>query len=150
MFQRIARTFRTTRSLDAPKPRRLLADAKDRIDAYIEAAKEYPHRLPNASHSWLYMKPYEWSDGHKEFFYNMHNALGLVQAMKLNPASEVLEVGCGPGWLTEILAMLGYRVTSLDPAPRLAGNRAPPHRSCCGSLYVAENQGPSPSSVRHD
>ena len=65
------------------------------------------------------MKPYEWSDGHKEFFYNMHNALGLVQAMKLNPASEVLEVGCGPGWLTEILAMLGYRVTSLDPAPAL-------------------------------
>lgn len=99
-----------------PKPRRLLADAADRIESYIEAAKTYPSKLSDGGRSWLYSKPFECAAGHQQFFYAMYTSLGLLQAMELPPRADILEVGCGPGWFTEILALLGHRVTAFDPS----------------------------------
>jgi SAM-dependent methyltransferase len=128
MLRRLAQVFRPTSlhphrfstTPEEPRPRRLLADANERFHAYIEAAKAYPQRIPPTGRDWLYTKPYDWwSPDHIEFFFNMHNVLGLLRRMRLNPGADVLEVGCGCGWLTEILIMLGYRVTACDPSPRL-------------------------------
>lgn len=38
----------------------------------------------------------------------------LLQALDLAPGDEVLEIGCGSGFLTACLARLGGRVTSID------------------------------------
>ncbi|MDR3467819.1 MAG: class I SAM-dependent methyltransferase [Xanthobacteraceae bacterium] len=84
------------------------------MEAYVEAAKTYAVRLK--SDSWFFAKPFDQAPGHPEFFYNMHNAAGILQAMDLPLHAHILEVGCGPGWLTEILALLGYNVTAFDPS----------------------------------
>jgi SAM-dependent methyltransferase len=94
----------------------MLTDTSERTEAFLSAAREYPRRISHSHHAWLYMKPFEWTPGHAGYFYNMHNALGLVRAMKICPGGDVLEVGCGPGWLTEMLLMLGYRVTAVEPS----------------------------------
>jgi SAM-dependent methyltransferase len=134
MLERLTRFIGKAKSApetvaDAPAPeladparkkhRRLLADAGERMESYIGAARDYPSRIPKTNYSWLYMKPFEWAPGHKGYFYDMHNALGLLRAMKICPGGDILEIGCGPGWLTEILLMLGYRVTALDPSSDL-------------------------------
>ncbi len=104
---------------DKPEPTRFLGDAPERMAAYITAAKAYPGLLDEPSRQYLYLKPFHANKEHNDFFFNMHSALGLVQAMELPAHAEVLEVGCGPGWLTEILALLGYKVTAFDPSEDL-------------------------------
>ena len=99
--------------------RRLLIDAKDRIDAYIRAAKDYHSLVTERDRRWFYMKPFDPSIGHSEYFHNMHNILGIIQSMRMMPGSHILEVGCGVGWITEILVMLGYQVTAFDPSEGL-------------------------------
>jgi ubiquinone/menaquinone biosynthesis C-methylase UbiE len=114
------RSHRFSTAQEEPKPGRLLTDGNDRFHAYIEAAKLYPQRIPPADRDWLYTKPYDWrSPDHIEFFFNMHNAVGLLRRLRLNSGADVLEVGCGSGWLTEIMIMLGYQVTACDPSPGL-------------------------------
>lgn len=54
-------------------------------------------------------------DSHRHFcdFANM------AQALALPPASRVLDVGCGSGWLSEYFARLGYEVRGIDISPAL-------------------------------
>ena len=42
--------------------------------------------------------------------------LNILRAMDLPGGARVLEVGCGPGWVTEILALMGFQVDALDPS----------------------------------
>lgn len=98
------------------KLKRFLSNATERQEAYIEAAKLYPNLLSSEQKQWLYQKPYTVEYGHTELIQHMNNALGLLKAMKLPPKTRILEVGCGPGWLTEILALTGYRVVAFDPS----------------------------------
>jgi SAM-dependent methyltransferase len=46
----------------------------------------------------------------------MYAILNTVQAMRLLPSALVMDVGSGPGWVTQILVGLGYRVVALDPS----------------------------------
>ena len=39
---------------------------------------------------------------------------------RLNPASRVLDFGCGPGFFTVLLARLGHDVTAVDISSRMA------------------------------
>jgi SAM-dependent methyltransferase len=41
----------------------------------------------------------------------------VVQLLQLGLRAEVLDVGCGPGWLSELLARCGYSVTGIDISP---------------------------------
>jgi SAM-dependent methyltransferase len=41
----------------------------------------------------------------------------IVQLLQLGLRAEVLDVGCGPGWLSELLARCGYSVTGIDISP---------------------------------
>jgi len=99
--------------------KRFLSGAKERMAEFIDAAREYPEQLAPEHLDWLYRKPFLREQNKFEFFINMNTILGLVEFMNLAPKSRILEVGCGPGWITEILAMLGYCVHAFDPSPKL-------------------------------
>jgi protein-L-isoaspartate(D-aspartate) O-methyltransferase len=43
----------------------------------------------------------------------------MIQALNLKPSDKVLEIGCGSGWQTAILAQLCRRVYSMDVVPSL-------------------------------
>jgi SAM-dependent methyltransferase len=41
----------------------------------------------------------------------------IVELLRLDECAQVLDVGCGPGWLSEFLARCGYSVTGVDISP---------------------------------
>ena len=43
----------------------------------------------------------------------------MAVALALPPGARILDVGCGPGWLCEYFARLGYQVTGIDISPDL-------------------------------
>lgn len=116
----ISRNSEITSDINKPEiafdNKRFLSNSKERVSEYLEAARAYPQRLPAGSIDYLYRKPYDHRQGHGDFFLNMSNILGLIQRMSLPVNASILEVGCGPGWVTEILALLGYKVTAFDPS----------------------------------
>lgn len=85
----------------------------------IEDARDY-HEVAIRGNTdildWHYQKPFVQDVGHATYFNLMFAALNLVKAMRLPAHARVLEVGSGPGWLTQILLGLGYFVDALDPA----------------------------------
>jgi SAM-dependent methyltransferase len=99
-----------------PRHRRYLSDSPERMEAYLRAAREYVARLSAADRAWLYRKPFDVSTGHPAFFDEMYGIMNLLRAMGITPKGRVLEVGSGPGWVTEILLALGYEVDALEPS----------------------------------
>jgi SAM-dependent methyltransferase len=86
------------------------------MEAYLRAAREYVARLSDESRAWLYRKPFDVSTGHPAFFDEMYGIMNLLRAMAITPRGRVLEVGSGPGWVTEILLALGYDVDAVEPS----------------------------------
>ena len=58
--------------------------------------------------------------GHGETMWAPKIEARVVQALKLNPKDQVLEVGTGSGYLTALLASLAGHVTSVELVPELA------------------------------
>ena len=81
----------------------------------IKAAKSYLDQAGSLAGNWPFQKPFPGANGHQEFFTLSYNVLNLLQVMRIPMRGRVLEVGSGPGWLTEILVGLGYEVYALDP-----------------------------------
>ena len=65
---------------------------------------------------WLRTKPFSVPPSH-ELSRCLRSFAHIVDALRLGPAAEVLDVGCGPGWLSEYLARCGYHVTGVDISP---------------------------------
>src|SRR5262249_45311092 len=65
---------------------------------------------------WLPTKPFSVPPRH-ELSRCLHSLARIVDRVRLGPAAEVLDVGCGPGWLSEYLARCGFRVTGIDISP---------------------------------
>jgi SAM-dependent methyltransferase len=65
---------------------------------------------------WLYRKPFDNSPGNGLYYTHLYNTLNLLQCLQIPHRGVVLEVGSGPGWLTEILFSLGFEVMALEPA----------------------------------
>jgi SAM-dependent methyltransferase len=99
-----------------PRHKRFLTGHHERYLGYIRAAKTYLDQVGASAGDWLFRKPYDASDDHREFFTLTYNVLNLLQAMRLPARARVLEVGSGPGWLTEILMGLGHTVYALEPS----------------------------------
>lgn len=83
---------------------------------YLRAAREYVSKKPDAERLWLYRKPYDSGTDNPVFYQEMYQVLNLLQAMDITPSGRILEVGSGPGWVTEILMLLGFEVDAIDPA----------------------------------
>lgn len=97
-----------------PKHRRYLSDKPERVSNWLEAAESYA----NVEHirSYLYRKPYDSISGNTEFYHSLYPFMNLLKAMAVTHKGRILEVGCGPGWITEILCLLGFEVWALDPS----------------------------------
>jgi SAM-dependent methyltransferase len=101
---------------EPPRHRRYLSDQPERMEAYLRGAREYVSRLADENRAWLFRKPFDVSTGHPAFFDEMYGIMNLLRAMAITPRGRVLEVGSGPGWVTEILLALGYDVDAVEPS----------------------------------
>jgi SAM-dependent methyltransferase len=105
-----------TPPLPPPDRRRYLTGQPERYDQFLAAAEAYAKLHDERDENWYYRKPYDPTPGNPYFFNAVHNLSNVLQAMALPPGGTILEVGSGPGWITEILLALGYKVFALDPA----------------------------------
>ena len=96
--------------------KRYLSGKPQHKDALLGGARDYVANLGQDNRAWLYRKPFDATPHNPGFFDDFYPVLGLIQAMRVRPGGRVLDVGCGPGWTTEILAGLGYDVDGLEPA----------------------------------
>lgn len=101
---------------DLPAPRRYLSDGAKAGDDYLRAAQEYVARKSPGDRLWLYRKPYDVSPENAGFYQEMYQVLNLLKAMDITPGGRVLEVGSGPGWVTEILMLLDFEVDAIEPS----------------------------------
>lgn len=106
----------TPRTTPFVGPSRYVPDARAAFAALREAAEVYPAAVAESGMAWMRRKPYDPDAGHPHFFNTMYAALNAIQAMRLQPNALVVEVGAGPGWMTQILVGLGYRVVAIEPS----------------------------------
>ena len=90
---------------------------------YKQGAREYTAALSTELNYYLRTKPF--ANLHKPIkfsgdgmdpetarhFYDFAN---MAVALALRADAKILDVGCGPGWLTEYFARLGYEMTGID------------------------------------
>lgn len=104
-----------TRPFDGPT--RYVPDARAHFARLRTAAEQYPDAVKaEVGLDWMRRKPYDSRATHPQFFACMHAAMNVLQAMQLPSGALVVEVGAGPGWLTQILVGLGYRVLAIEPS----------------------------------
>ncbi|HET8653172.1 MAG TPA: class I SAM-dependent methyltransferase [Gaiellaceae bacterium] len=94
---------------DRPSGGRLPSLGQD----YTEAHRRYVERVGPGGELWLRTKPFSAAPGH-ELRECLHTFAHIVEQLDLGIRAQVLDVGCGPGWLSEFLARCGYWVTGVD------------------------------------
>jgi SAM-dependent methyltransferase len=80
---------------------------------YGEGHRRYVSRVGAGGELWLRTKPFSAPPGH-ELAECLRTFAHIVDRLGLGLRARILDVGCGPGWLSEFLARSGYRVTGVD------------------------------------
>jgi SAM-dependent methyltransferase len=80
---------------------------------YGEAHRRYVERIGAGGEVWLRTKPFSVPPGY-ELRECLRTFTHIVDHLGLGVRAQVLDVGCGPGWLSEFLARCGYWVTGVD------------------------------------
>jgi SAM-dependent methyltransferase len=80
---------------------------------YGEAHRRYVERVGAGGEVWLRTKPFSVPPGY-ELRECLRTFTHIVDRLGLGVRAQVLDVGCGPGWLSEFLARCGYWVTGVD------------------------------------
>jgi SAM-dependent methyltransferase len=80
---------------------------------YAEGHCRYVGRLTPGRELWLRTKPFSAPPGY-ELAECLRTFAHIVGRLDLDVRAQVLDVGCGPGWLSEFLARCGYWVTGVD------------------------------------
>ena len=102
-------------SSEMPVYRRFLSDQDTDFEQYIQHARDYPRAI--GLHDFMYAKPFGELDYYSLLMYNF---LNLLKVMDLPGGARILEVGSGPGWITELPGGLGYHVEAIEPAEDFA------------------------------
>ncbi|MBN2053886.1 class I SAM-dependent methyltransferase [bacterium] len=84
---------------------------------YKRGAKEYLNKVDKDTYYYHFVKPYVGGPDFSSYLQEMRDFLALFEILDLAPRSRVLEVGCGPGWICERLAMFGHQVCGIDLSP---------------------------------
>jgi SAM-dependent methyltransferase len=80
---------------------------------YQRAHREYVQNLGPAAEEWLRKKPFSVPPTF-ELAACLRTFAHIVERLGLGVRAQILDVGCGPGWLSEYLARCGYWVTGVD------------------------------------
>jgi SAM-dependent methyltransferase len=80
---------------------------------FTEGHRSYVRHVGPAADLWLRTKPFSAPTG-RELAECLRTFSHLVERLDLGLRDQVLDVGCGPGWLSEFLARCGYSVTGVD------------------------------------
>ena len=83
---------------------------------YESGHLRYVEQLDSAGRMWLRTKPFG-APPNAELMRCLRTFAHVVELLQLGFRAEVLDVGCGPGWLSELLARCGYSVTGIDISP---------------------------------
>ena len=83
---------------------------------YERGHAEYVSRVGPEGERWLRTKPFH-APPISELPRCLHTFAHIVERLQLHLRAQVLDVGCGPGWLSEYLARCGYWVTGIDVSP---------------------------------
>jgi SAM-dependent methyltransferase len=83
---------------------------------YDQGHLTYFAQSGKAGRLWLRTKPFSVPPT-PELARCLHSFVHIVDRLRLGPKAKILDVGCGPGWLSELLARCGYVVTGIDLAP---------------------------------
>ena len=75
--------------------------------------KTYVEQLTPGGKLWLTTKPF-YAPPTEELTLCLRTFAHIVERLGLGLRAQVLDVGCGPGWLSEFLARCGYWVTGVD------------------------------------
>jgi SAM-dependent methyltransferase len=78
-----------------------------------QAHRQYVQRVGTAGQLWLRTKPFSVPPN-RELRECLRTFAHIVEHLGLGIRAQVLDVGCGPGWLSEFLARCGYWVTGVD------------------------------------
>jgi len=104
----------------SPRSRQLVRDERGRLgdlgQDYEQGHLTYVEQLDPGGRVWLRTKPFS-APPNEELPRCLHTFAHIVQLMQLGLRSQVLDVGCGPGWLSEFLARCGYWVVGVDISP---------------------------------
>ena len=81
---------------------------------------EYPNKLDEEGQKWLWTKPYskKYLDESRRTIHDIATIMYLIEKHKPD-ADNIMELGCGPGWLAITLAKLGYQVSGYDISPTM-------------------------------
>lgn len=80
---------------------------------YGEAHRRYVERVGAGGEMWLRTKPFSAPPG-RELLECLRVFSHIVGRLGIGYRAQVLDVGCGPGWLSEFLARCGYSVIGID------------------------------------
>jgi SAM-dependent methyltransferase len=83
---------------------------------YEQGHLTYVEQLDAAARLWLRTKPFG-APPNEELAQCLRTFAHLVELLQLGLRAQVLDVGCGPGWLSEFLTRCGYWVTGVDISP---------------------------------
>ncbi len=94
---------------------------RERVASYKQGAIDYARNLPDWARQELYRKPFfTFTAGPQEVsLVYLRDLANLLELAALPGGSSILDVACGPGWLSEALFRFGYRVTGVDIADDL-------------------------------
>jgi SAM-dependent methyltransferase len=80
---------------------------------FTEGHRSYVHRIGPEAELWLRTKPFS-APAERELAECLRTFAHIADRLGLGLRDQVLDVGCGPGWLSEFLARCGYAVTGVD------------------------------------
>ena len=80
---------------------------------YNRGHRDYVKELSEGERLWLETKPFSAPPSF-ELATCLRTFAHIVDQLTLGLRAQVLDVGCGPGWMSEYLARCGYWVTGID------------------------------------
>ena len=83
---------------------------------YTRGHLTYVEQVGPGGRLWLRTKPFS-APPSDELASCLRTFVHMVELLQLGLRAQVLDVGCGPGWMSEFLARCGYWVTGIDISP---------------------------------